>query len=68
MVNTVARRPMERRPLARLKIVWLFLMLHRVQFHLLCQDVSFGPGDMIDAISDIFWSELFGTVGAPAAA
>lgn len=72
MVNTVARWPMERRPLARLKLVCLFLMLHRVQFHMLCQDVSFGPGDMIDALAEIFWSELFGcaetTVRASAAA
>src|SRR5262249_15730670 len=42
MVNTVARWPEERRPLARSKIICLFIMLHRVEFHLLCQDLSFG--------------------------
>lgn len=59
MVNTVARWPVERRPLARSKIVCLFLMLQRMQFHLLSQELDFGSSDILEALTDILWNELF---------
>ena len=62
MVNTVARWPAERRPLARSKIVCLFLMLHRVQFHLLSQELDFGSADVLEALTDILWNELFACI------
>lgn len=59
MVNTVARWPEDQRPLARSKIVCLFTMLHRIEFHLLCQELNFGHYDPLDAMADIVWNELF---------
>lgn len=64
MVNTVARWPQEQRPLARMKIVCLFTMLHRVEFHLLCQGLDFGVYDPVEALADLIWNELFGPLPA----
>jgi AcrR family transcriptional regulator len=60
MVNTVARWPEARRPLARAKIVCLFIMMDRIEFHHLCQDLDFRGWDPLDAVADIVWNELFG--------
>jgi AcrR family transcriptional regulator len=68
MVNTVARWPEERRPLARSKIICLFIMLHRVEFHLLSQELDFGACNPLDALADILWNELFGCTVPSAAA
>jgi AcrR family transcriptional regulator len=59
MVNTVSRWPEEQRPLARMKIVCLFTMLHRMEFHMACQELDFGSYDPLDAIADMLWNELF---------
>ncbi|MFL7962150.1 transcriptional regulator, TetR family [Pseudomonas sp. NFACC15-1] len=59
MVNTVARWPEDQRPMARMKIVCLFVMLHRLEFHLLCQELDFGTYDPIDALANLLWNELF---------
>jgi AcrR family transcriptional regulator len=59
MVNTVARWPENRRSLVRARIVCLFVMLDRVEFHLLCQNLEFGGYDPLDAIAKILWNELF---------
>ncbi|HDS1738612.1 TetR/AcrR family transcriptional regulator [Pseudomonas putida] len=59
MVNTVSRWPEEQRPMARMKIVCLFTMLHRVEFHLLCQELDFGTYDPLGAIAELIWKELF---------
>jgi AcrR family transcriptional regulator len=59
MVNTVARWPEEQRPLARCKITCLFIMLHRVEFHLLSQELNFGDCNPLEALTDILWNELF---------
>ena len=64
MVNTVARWPEEQRPLARMKIVCLFTMLHRLEFHLLCQELDFGHYDPIEALANLLWSELFAPIAA----
>ncbi|WP_062380397.1 TetR/AcrR family transcriptional regulator [Pseudomonas abietaniphila] len=62
MVNTVARWPEEQRPLARMKIVCLFTMLHRLEFHLLCQELDFGHYDPVEALADLLWNELFAPI------
>lgn len=59
MVNTVSRWPEEQRPMARMRIVCLFTMLHRVEFHLLCQELDFGSYDPLGAIAELVWKELF---------
>lgn len=59
MVNFVSRWPEEQRPLARMKIVCLFTMLHRMEFHMVCQELDFGSYDPLDAIVDMLWNELF---------
>jgi AcrR family transcriptional regulator len=60
MVNTVARWPEEQRPLARSKIVCLFIMMDRIEFHHLCQNLDFRGCDPLDAVAGILWNELFG--------
>lgn len=62
MVNTVARWPEEQRPLARMKIVCLFTMLHRLEFHLLCQELDFGNYDPVEALANLLWNELFAPI------
>jgi len=62
MVNTVSRWPEELRPMARMKIVCLFTMLHRLEFHLLCQELDFGSYDPLGAIAELVWNELFASV------
>jgi AcrR family transcriptional regulator len=65
MVNTVGRWPEEQRPMARMKIACLFAMLHRVEFHLLCQELDFGAYDPLGALAELIWKELF--TSAPSA-
>ncbi|QCP50347.1 TetR/AcrR family transcriptional regulator [Trinickia violacea] len=60
MVNTIARWPEERQALARSRFVCLFIMLDRVEFHMLCQGLNFGGCDPLDAVAEILWNELFG--------
>jgi len=59
MVNTVSRWPEEQRPLARMKTVCLFTMMHRMEFHMVCQELDFGSYDPLDAMADMLWNELF---------
>ena len=66
MVNTVSRWPEEQRPLARMKIVCVYTMLHRIEFHMLCHELDFGPYDPLEAITDILWNELFACTASSA--
>jgi AcrR family transcriptional regulator len=59
MVNTVARWPEEQRAHARSRVVCMFVMLDRVEFHMLCQGLSFGACDPLDVLAEILWNELF---------
>jgi len=66
MVKTVARWPAPQRPLVRMKVVCLFIMMQRIEFHWFGQELNFGSGVItVDAITDILWNELF--LSAPAA-
>lgn len=58
MVNTVQRWPEQDRPLIRSKIVCLLTMLHRIEFHVICQGVVM-ESDPLDAMADVLWNELF---------
>lgn len=58
-VNTLARWPEEDRKLIRSKISCLLIMLQRIQYHSICQELDFGNIDLTDTIADIIWNELF---------
>lgn len=60
MTNTVGRWPEDRRRLARSKIVCLLIMMDRIEFHHIGNDLHFVDGDPLDALTDILWNELFG--------
>jgi hypothetical protein len=58
-VKSVARWPEDKRELVRSKIACLLVMMQRIEFHILCQELNFPGGSPLDAIAEIWWRELF---------
>lgn len=59
MANTVARWPEAQQRMTRMKIVCLLIMVDRTQFHHVCQGLDFRNSELLDAMADLLWNELF---------